>query len=85
MSKSQPTRWLRVSIALIGLTMIGIAFVSNMRTDEPDTAVDTQQRMPIRNPILESDRPDLLSEPGMESIDDDTDRKPGSLGKFDRG
>lgn len=50
--------------------------------DEPDSgfpeALNNQQRIPITNPILESDRPDLLGEPGMEMIDqeDDPDVKP---------
>ena len=72
-------RWLRIAVALLALGMLSIAWFSNRPGLEPDIAVDTQQRMPIRNPILESDRPDLLSEPGMESIEDldDDTKEPG--------
>ena len=63
-------RWLRIAVALLALGMLSIAWLSNRPGLVPDAAVDTQQRMPIRTPILESDRPDLLSEPGMESIED---------------
>jgi hypothetical protein len=70
--------WLAAAIVTIGLGASWLVLRSGVdRVNHHDTT--NPSRMPITHPVLEADRPDLLSEPGMQMLehhsDEDEDHK----------
>jgi hypothetical protein len=58
--------WISTKLALLLLAIAAWQGWVGRPAAEPSASPREQQRMPITHPILESDRPDLLGEPGME-------------------
>ena len=70
-TKRADARWTLLKLVLALLAMIAWWVSTNRPSGQHVATPDVQQRMPITHPILESDRPDLLGEPGMEMVETD--------------
>ena len=64
--------WLAAAIVTMGLGASWLILRSGVDRDHRHDTID-QSRMPITHPVLESDRPDLLGEPGMQMLEDHSD------------
>jgi len=51
---------------MLVLTAIGFGIYSYLETSEPHAVLENTPRIPIANPILEPDRPDLIGEPRLD-------------------
>lgn len=54
------------AIVMLVLTAIGFGIYSYLETSEPHAVLENTPRIPIANPILEPDRPDLIGEPRLD-------------------
>lgn len=71
-SRSRPdARWMSLKLALLLLGIVAWLAWNDHGSEPPPPAPNEQQRMPVTHPILESDRPDLLGDPGTEMIRSD--------------
>jgi hypothetical protein len=76
-SKGKPdARWLSLKLALLLLGIVAWLAWGDYPPGQPTAAPNEQQRMPVTHPILESDRPDLLGDPGTEMIGTDDPARP---------
>jgi len=48
---------------MLALTAIGFGIYRYLETSEPQAVSENTPRIPIANPTLEPDRPDLIGEP----------------------
>ena len=57
---------LRTVILLAGMTIVAYTVYRHVITDAPPPADVQELRMPVANPLLEPERPDLIGEPRID-------------------
>ena len=60
------TRRLGPAIILIVFLALGYVAAGQLAAETPSTPAASEIRMPVANPLLEPDRPDLLGEPRID-------------------
>jgi len=55
-----------VAIVMLVLSVIGFGIYGYLETPEPRAVSGNTPRIPIANPALEPDRPDLIGEPRLD-------------------
>ena len=62
-AKSKHLKW---AIALLIIVTVVLVFLPRLATEEDRALPKSEPRMPVTNPPLEPDRPDLIGEPRIE-------------------
>jgi len=56
----------KTAIVMLVLTALGVGIYGYLETSEPLAVSENDLRMPIANPPLEPERPDLIGEPRID-------------------